>query len=110
MGQGALGLETRSEESNVVAAVTKLNDESSCHRAMAERSMLRTLFAGCLAPVGAFTTVEGNQLTLQGIVLSRNGKQKVSATANGPLHQSIELGKAVAENLISKGADEFLRK
>lgn len=109
VGQGALGLETRIEDSNAVQTVAKLNDLQSFHRAMAERSMLKTLFAGCLAPVGAHTVLNGNELTLTGIVLSRDGKLKVSESLSKPMEQSFELGRDVANSLIGKGADKFLR-
>jgi len=70
--------------------------------------MLRALFAGCLAPVGANTKVSNGELTLEGIVLSVDGKEKVSATKTLPLAQSDELGKIVAQELIAKGANKFL--
>lgn len=109
VGQGALGLETRAQDSRVLDSVKQLNHRDSYHRAMAERSMLRTLFAGCLAPVGAYTKVEAENLTLHGIVLSKDGKRKVAEAATAPLQNSIELGRLIAEALIAKGADKFLR-
>ena len=108
VGQGALGLETRADDSNTIDLVSQLSDPPSFHRAMAERSMLRTLFAGCLAPVGANTVVKDGQLTLEGIVLSVDGKEKVSVSMSRPVAQSRELGAAVAKELIAKGADKFL--
>ena len=109
VGQGALGLETRANDAQTIAVVAQLNHDISFHQAMAERSMLRTLFAGCLAPVGAFTTETDGQLTLQGIVLSRDGKQKVHATETRPLVESAELGISMANQLIAKGADVLLK-
>ena len=108
VGQGALGLETRADDSNTIDLVSQLSDPPSFHRAMAEHSMLRALFAGCLAPVGANTTVNDGQLTLEGIVLSVDGKEKVSVSMTLPVAQSRELGEAVAKELIAKGADKFL--
>jgi hydroxymethylbilane synthase len=109
VGQGALGLETRKDDPSTIRSVAKLNEPNSYHGAMAERSMLRTLFAGCLAPVGANTIVEGEHLTLHGIVLSRDGEHKVQASQTRPLHQSNQLGQSVAEQLIAGGADRFLK-
>ena len=108
VGQGALGLETRADDATTIEAVSQLSDPPSFHRAMAERSMLRTLFAGCLAPVGANTTAEQGELTLKGIVLSVDGKEKVSVSMTRPIAESRELGEAVAKELIAKGADKFL--
>ena len=110
VGQGALGLETRSDDAATIEAVSQLSDRPSFHRAMAERSMLRTLFAGCLAPVGAYTTVQGDELALEGIVLSVDGKEKISVSMTRPVEGSRELGEAVAKELIAKGADKFLSR
>lgn len=108
VGQGALGLETRQADENTIQIVSQLLHPASFHRAMAERAMLRTLFAGCLAPVGANTTVNQDQLTLHGIVLSRDGREKVSVTQTRPMIESNALGESVAKSLIEKGADKLL--
>ena len=110
VGQGALGLETRIGDAHTIAVVEKLNDLDSYHRAMAERSMLRRLFAGCLAPVGASTTVHCGKLTLEGIVLSQDGREKVHAVESQPIDQSQSLGQLVADQLIANGADRFLKQ
>ena len=113
VGQGALGLETRKDDSVTVTAVHQLSHPASYHRAMAERSMLKTLFAGCLAPVGAsseVTTASGATFqTLTGVVLSTDGTERVEATQTLPLENSIDLGKAVAEHLLEQGADRLLK-
>lgn len=110
VGQGALGLEIRTQDKKANEIVGSLNHDASFHRAMAERSMLRTLFAGCLAPVGAKTTVEGNALTLEGIVLSRDGKERIHAVETMALSESTALGCSVAKSLISQGADKLLSR
>ncbi|MCL4123997.1 UNVERIFIED_CONTAM: hypothetical protein GTU68_049020 [Idotea baltica] len=109
VGQGALGLEVRGADQATIAAVGQLNDEASFHRAMAERSMLRRLFAGCLAPVGAVTVVDSGQLTLTGVVLSTDGVTRINATKSLPVAESAELGVAVAELLLEQGADALLK-
>ena len=108
VGQGALGLETRSGDLNVINLVARLNDPISFHRALAERSMLRSVFAGCVSPVAAATSVDNDQLTLDGIVLSRDGQQKIHASQSLELTRSSELGEKVAAQLIDAGADKFL--
>lgn len=110
VGQGALGLETRRHDEPTIASVAPLTHNVSYHQAMAERSMLRALFAGCLAPVGAHTTVDGGELTLHGTVLSRDGRHKVSVTETLPLNQSVALGELAARELIAAGADQYLRQ
>lgn len=109
VGQGALGLETRADDEITLAVVSQLNDRRSRARALAERQMLKTLFAGCLAPVGANTVAHGELLTLTGAVLSTDGLRKVVSEQTLHLDQFLELGTAVANNLIAQGAGEFLR-
>lgn len=108
VGQGALGLETRADDVVTVESVSALNDEPSFHRAMAERSMLKALYAGCLSPVGASTSIDGTQLTLIGVVLSTDGQERIQASATLAMTQSRELGIAVAEQLKQNGASKLL--
>ena len=108
VGQGALALEIRKADQATHEAVKKLSHDESFWRSMAERSMLRRLFAGCLAPVGAVTRIEGGQLSLTGVVLSRDGKTRIEAQATGAAEAAIELGVEVAEKLFANGAKALL--
>ncbi len=110
VGQGALGLETRAGDTETIRLVSRLNDKKSFHRVIAERALLRTLFAGCLSPVGANTSIEGDRLDLESVVLSRDGSQKVHYRESGSVEQSAELGESVASRLIAAGAGAFLRR
>ena len=108
VGQGALGLETRSDDDTTRAAVAELNHRESYSAALAERSMLRRLFAGCLAPVGARCEAAHEKVALTGVVLSRDGKIKIEASASASLDEFENLGISVAEKLIEDGADALL--
>lgn len=109
VGQGALGLEIRSADSKTRNAVSHLNDAPSYFAAMAERSMLRRLFAGCLSPVGVDSLQQGDHLSMTGIVLSRDGRYCVKAKSSGKLTDGIAIGRHLADNLIAQGADKLLR-
>ncbi len=109
VGQGALGLETRRIDADTISQIKSLNDLPSFHRAMAERTMLRTLYAGCLSPVGALSKVEGDQLQLKGAVLSHDGKHKIECEEASALDQSNSLGKRLAEKLLDEGAAKHLQ-
>ena len=113
VGQGALGLECRTQDSEVREILAHLNDSESFISVTAERAMLRALRAGCLAPVGAFAEIAEERLQLQGVVLSGTGNQRVDAESEVVLAQlsesqqvdaADELGRAVAKNLIAQGA------
>ena len=79
--------------------------------------MLRSLRAGCLAPVGAFGQISEGKLQLQGVVLSGTGDQRVDAKAEVALAELSELervdtantlGQTIAKDLISQGATELI--
>ena len=109
VGQGALGLETRTDDQQTNGIVGQLNHAESFATAMTERHMLRALFAGCLAPVGAVTAVNDQTLTLTGVVLGTDGQTRIEASASNSLDQYAALGKNVAQALVDKGADELLK-
>ena len=109
VGQGCLGLEIRKSDNSTREKISILNHASSFAQAFAERSMLRTLFAGCLAPVGAWSQVNGEELLLTGVVLSKDGKKRVVASAADNCKNSVELGHEVAQQLIDKGAQPLLQ-
>ena len=108
VGQGALGLETRCEDQVTRKQVEPLNDPVSFCQVSAERSLLQTLQAGCLAPVAAWTQVEGDQLSLIGLVLSPDGREKIQARQTLPSSHAVELGNQVGQQLIDRGAGRFL--
>jgi hydroxymethylbilane synthase len=109
VGQGALGLETRSDDHNVLEVLSPL-DHGPSHRAvLAERAMLSALEGGCLAPVAAWGRADDDSLKLTGRVLSPDGRQKIEVTQAGPPDQPLQLGRQVAEALIAQGAPELIR-
>ena len=117
VGQGALGIECRENDSYVREILAHLNHADSFISITAERSMLRALRAGCLAPVGAFGQIIDSELRLQGVVLSGTGALRVDAHAEVALAELSEskqmeaadvLGQAVADDLIHQGATELI--
>ena len=110
VGQGALGLETRTADEQTNSVVARLNHTESFSSAMAERHMLRALFAGCLAPVGALTKVKDETLTLTGVVLSVDGQTRIEVSSSSSLGEFATLGQSVAKGLVDKGADNLLKR
>lgn len=108
VGQGALGLEIRDDDLKVNEALQSLNDAEAFAAVTAERKMLNTMCAGCLAPVGAISTTVDKHLTLTGIVLSTDGIQKLTVSATETFENSVELGQQVANQLIADGASELI--
>lgn len=109
VGQGALALECRADDSATRAALQLLTDGETFSRVQAERSLLATLRAGCHAPVGTLSTVQGGELSLTAVVLSPDGAVLVKQQAVAPLAEARLLGERVAQLLLAEGADELLR-
>ena len=108
IGQGALGLETRSDDSETVAAVAQLSNTSAFQSVMGERAMLRKLEAGCMAPVGCLSKVEGNQLELTGVILWQEGAIRIEATRSGDLVDAETIGEQLAEKLVAEAEQKNL--
>jgi hydroxymethylbilane synthase len=109
IGQGALGLETRSDDQATRAVVQRLDHRPTHAAVLAERAMLTVLEGGCLAPIAAWGRMNDQQLTLSGRVLSSDGSQKIESTLAAAPHEAEQLGRRVAEALIEQGATELIR-
>jgi hydroxymethylbilane synthase len=108
VGQGAIGLECRADDVETRHFVEALNDPATWSAVRAERAMLWGLGGGCLVPIGALTTIEGDFLTLRGAVLSADGSRKVVDTHRGPIEQPLNVGSELAARLLTAGARELL--
>jgi hydroxymethylbilane synthase len=117
VGQGALGIECRRGDSHVRGVLDLLCDDRSLIAVTAERTMLQSLRAGCLAPVAAWGRFENNALVLTAVVLSADGTKRCDVEQrceisveelDSHLSQAVSLGRSVAEELIALGAEEMI--
>lgn len=106
VGQAALGIECRTDDVKTKAVLETLSDPVAKSEVTAERSMLKTLRAGCHAPVGALARATNTRVILEGIVLSPDGRDRVLAASSGTCPTTV--GQRVAELLVAQGADRFL--
>jgi len=109
VGQGALGLETRTDDEATRSVVGQLDHQPTHAAVVAERAMLAALKGGCLAPIAAWGRPEGDALTLTGRVLHPDGTHKIEAMLDGRIDEPTELGKRIAEALNAQGATELIR-
>ncbi len=109
-GQGAVGIECRSDDDVIKALLAPLEHNETRIRVDAERAMNRRLQGGCQVPIGAYAIVENEQVYLRGLVGSLDGQQILRAESSAPIAQAQQLGVALAEDLLSQGADEILAK
>ena len=111
VGQGALGIECREGDEEILAILKAIEDADTNARVVAERAFLRELEGGCQVPIGVNTSIDDNNiLTLQGMVASLDGKQLIKDTVSGNRNQSEQLGKELAAKLREQGAGEILAK
>lgn len=109
VGQGAVAIELRTDDELALNAVKPLNDQSTRLACLAERSFLRGLGGGCQLPIAAHAVLDGDELTLNGLVASQDGKQIVRDTISGKASEAEQLGTQLAERLISQGANSILQ-
>lgn len=108
VGQGALGIECRAEDKEVLSLLKSLEHTPTAYRCYAERAFLRELEGGCQVPIGVNTQIDGDTLTLIGMVASLDGKQLVKDSVSGAIEDAEKLGIELAERLRQQGAKEIL--
>jgi len=109
VGQGALGIETRAHDLRLTEILKPIHDSDTSFCVQAERVLLSELRGGCLAPVGAWGRIDENYLLhLEGVVVSGDGVQKISAYACGPPNKAEAIGKQVASQLLIQGAQRLI--
>ncbi len=109
-GQGAVGIELRSDDSAALALLQVVHHEPTAKRVIAERAMNKRLEGGCQVPIGCYADyIDGTEnLLLRGLVGSPDGLQILRAEAVAPAGEAERLGKTVAEELLSQGAAAIL--
>ncbi|RKD23869.1 hydroxymethylbilane synthase [Ammoniphilus oxalaticus] len=109
VGQGALGIECRESDQEVLDLLARLNHRQTSISVQAERAFLRTLEGGCQVPIGAYAITENNQeITITGLVASPDGKTVLKERMQGT--DPEQLGTALGQALIDQGAAEILEQ
>ncbi|TFV66900.1 hydroxymethylbilane synthase [Blastococcus sp. CT_GayMR20] len=110
--QGALAVECRTSDARTRELLGRLEDTSARACVVAERSTLATLEAGCSAPVAAYAEVaegeDGPELFLRASVTAIDGSDAVRGSVTGPLPDAAALGRALAAELLDRGAAELM--
>jgi hydroxymethylbilane synthase len=107
VAQGALAIETRDDNSSR-QSVAFLHHDPSFIEVTAERAFLRKLGGGCHLPVAARACIDGELLSLTGMVAEPDGRRLCRGRIAGPKGQAAALGIELAERLVSDGAGEML--
>jgi hydroxymethylbilane synthase len=104
VGQGALGVECRSDDEPLRALLSRINNPDASQAVTAERALLAELRAGCQAPLGVSTRIDGREIDFEAVVLSRDGRERIHAAARGPIQTPHEVAAQVAKTLLAQGA------
>jgi hydroxymethylbilane synthase len=108
IGQGAIGIEIRLDDERVDRAVSALNDEQTAIRIRAERALNERLQGGCQVPIAGYSEIGDGVLLLRALVGRPDGTGLVQGVISGKPEDAEELGQALADDLLSRGAREIL--
>ncbi|TVY04044.1 hydroxymethylbilane synthase [Cohnella terricola] len=110
VGQGALAIECRGSDEEVLALLGLLNDTATARAVAAERRLLGMLNGGCQVPIGAYAQLETDDaegsIVLNGLVASPDGSRLLKEAASGA--EPLQVGSEAAEALLRRGADVIL--
>lgn len=108
IGQGALGIELRETDTELLAGLQFLHHRATAVTVAAERAFLLRLEGGCQVPIGAHATLSGDQITLTGLIAAVDGSIVLKEHVTGSAREAAALGTALAESLLSKGGKAIL--
>ncbi|GKX64517.1 hydroxymethylbilane synthase [Pragia fontium] len=110
VGQGAVGIECRLNDEVTRKLLAPLNHAITEVRVMAERAMNERLEGGCQVPIGSYAELDGDILWLRALVGDPDGSKVIRGERRGPALDAEKMGIALAEELLSQGADEILQR
>ncbi len=108
VGQGALGIEINAMRGDLLEILAPLNHTDTQLCVEAERAFSRALAGSCTVPLGAYALRDDDTINIAGFVASVDGKQMLREKAHGPAANAEAVGRALADKLISRGADKIL--
>lgn len=108
VGQGALCIEIREDDQPVETAVSILNDADTHVAITAERAFLNRLEGGCQTPIAAYACLKKNDIHLEGLVASLDGRTVFRQTLSGPRTEATSLGTRLADHILDQGARAVL--
>ena len=108
IGQGALGIEIRSNDNATRKIIQVLNDQDTNQCVTAERMVNKSLNGGCHAPIAAHAVKHDETITISGLVGSMDGTCIIRAEISGHADKAAELGSKLGHKLLDKGAKSIL--
>lgn len=108
VSQGAIGVECRADDAEILALTALIHDEATTVCVKAERALLKALEGGCQVPIGALAEIQGEQLYLRGIVGSLNGTILLKDQETGSIETPEQIGITLAQRFLDNGAQQIL--
>ncbi len=108
VGQGALGLQIRKTDIELAKTFAALNDATTAAEVTAERSFLRSLGGGCRLPIAALGKLEGQRLSLEGMLAAPDGSAMIREKIQGVREDAETLGERLASIILEKGGKKLL--
>ncbi len=109
VGQGALGIQARSKDTDSIQVAKSVGHEPSERLCVAERLFLKTLRGGCRVPVGLLSSERAGRVFFRAAVYSVSSDLVIEASGSGPLKKALPTAVALARQLVRKGAQDLLR-
>lgn len=110
VGQGALAIEARSEDREVLEMLAFLNHQETRLAVEAERAYLSEVEGGCQIPIGVYATVNQDVLNLEAVILSVDGVRQIRKRISGVPAEAKQLGQALAQDMLDAGGREILQE
>ena len=110
VGQGAIGIECRTNDSVIQELIFPLNDVETFICISTERAFSRRLQGGCQLPIAAHALIEGKEIKLKGLVARLDGSEIIQSEQKGDVGNIEHIGKLLAESLLKQGADVILEE
>ena len=108
-GQGAVGIECRTGDTELHQLLQCMNDPHTATRVTAERALNRHLNGGCQVPIACYAVLENDQLWLRGLVGQPDGTLLLRAEGRAPAEEAESLGIRIAQELLEQGAGQILQ-
>lgn len=112
VGQGSIAIEASTSLDPRLrdAIISACNDTTTATCLLAERAYLRVLEGGCSIPVFALATLAGNKVHLKGGIVSLDGQQRIVREVSGLINQAVQLGEALANQVLQAGGKTILEQ
>jgi len=110
MGQGAVGIEARKNDVENQILLADMDDEDTHYALDAERALVSQLEGGCNVPIGAFATLDADQITLTGLVASLDGKTVYKKELIDIKTNAVAMGRKMGDELIEMGAGRIMQE